>query len=458
MSAQELAVIERHFAPLVPMFDQLLAPYKGLTAQRIIRSCLISCERNPKLLGCTPMSVVSAGTTGAVLGLEADGVSGQGFIIPFKVKGTAVAQWVTGYKGYNTIGARAGLAIDGEVVYEGDQFDYEQGTSAFVRHVRKLGRDPHARLIGAWAAAMAQGRPPVVVIMDVAEINAIRDRSPSYKFDNSSPWKDPQAYIGMAGKTPRRKLARSLPMSAFQWAAAIDTHHEELGHHAFIDPSRPDEPRIVIDGEATRVETPTPGTAFRGVDVEALRQAKFRIQGRARYVEFDNIGAYTADMLRRIEEGSPESIPAFMAQQTELLERYRADYPDEIGEIEARAAAKSPGKPAEAGVSGPDEQTDVENVSPAQAATSGEREGVSSDRPTPPDQSIPISEPGGLDECQTWFRLLFLPKLRTMTDSTDLALFLGDNEQALVRVRGKLDGADLRDLEFEIKQAWEKAQ
>ncbi len=72
-----LAVIEHQLRPLRPMFDQLLRP-TGVPAERIIRSVLISCERTPRLLECTPVSVIQAATTGAVLGLEADGHTGQG--------------------------------------------------------------------------------------------------------------------------------------------------------------------------------------------------------------------------------------------------------------------------------------------------------------------------------------------------------------------------------------------
>ena len=49
-------------------------------------------------------------------GLEVDGVTGQAFLVPFAGK----VQLVVGYKGYNTLGARAGLTITGEVVRSGD--------------------------------------------------------------------------------------------------------------------------------------------------------------------------------------------------------------------------------------------------------------------------------------------------------------------------------------------------
>src|SRR5260370_31572068 len=104
--------------PLRPQFDELLRP-TGVPAERIIRTVLISCERTPQLLECTPISVIQSATTFAVLGLEADGVTGQGYLVPFNntKKRVKEAQALIGYKGYNTLRARSGLTIDGQPVY-----------------------------------------------------------------------------------------------------------------------------------------------------------------------------------------------------------------------------------------------------------------------------------------------------------------------------------------------------
>src|SRR5689334_8691698 len=101
-----------------------------MSPERLVRTVLISVERTPKLRECSMESVVMAATTFAVLGLEVDGVTGQGFLLPFKGK----VQPVTGYKGYNTLGHRAGLTITGGLYREGDEFDYAEGSRAFVHH------------------------------------------------------------------------------------------------------------------------------------------------------------------------------------------------------------------------------------------------------------------------------------------------------------------------------------
>lgn len=254
--ATELALIERQLTPLAPMFTELLKS-TGVSAERIIRSVLISCERTPRLLDCTPGSVIQAATTGAVLGLEADGHTGQGFLVPFRdnKRGLLLAQWQTGYKGYNTLAARVGLTVDGEVVREGDGFDFELGSTAYVKHKKKLGAGTGRRIIASWAVASAPGRNPVVVVLDIDEIMAVKDRSQAAKARGGdaefSPWNDASGpgFAAMAGKTAKRRLGRSLPLSAFIGAARIDEAHEEQGRHAFLHPDR----GLVIDGEAQQL-------------------------------------------------------------------------------------------------------------------------------------------------------------------------------------------------------------
>jgi|SRR5215211_63329 len=235
MPANELAVLEQQFQPLAPHFAQVLGT--RMAPERLIRTVLISCERTPKLLECTRESLVSAAMSAAVLGLEVDGVSGQAFLIPFKDTklNRTRAQLVIGYKGYNTIAARdAHMTITGEAVHEGDEFDYEFGTRAFVRHKPSLEPKTARPVIAAWAKAEAFDRPPIQVVMSIFEIEAIRERAPGGK-RSDSPWNDPLiGFPAMASKTPKRRLARSLPMGLFQLAARMEEAHEEQGKHAYI--------------------------------------------------------------------------------------------------------------------------------------------------------------------------------------------------------------------------------
>jgi recombination protein RecT len=249
----QLVVLERQLAPLAPHFAQVLGT--TMPAERLIRTVAVSCERLPKLFECDRQSLFNAAMSAACLGLEVDGVTGQAYLIPFKGR----AQLVVGYKGYNTLAARSGLTITGGVVREGDDFDYELGDRAYVRHKPKLGA-PGRKIVAAWAVAAAHGRPPVVQVLGIDEILAIKAKSPGAQ-RSDSPWNDPAiGFPAMAEKSAKRRLARSMPLNVMQTAARLDEAVEEQGKGAWIDRDR----GLIVDGEFTTLphrDTQTPTAA-----------------------------------------------------------------------------------------------------------------------------------------------------------------------------------------------------
>lgn len=262
--SSDLVVFERQLAPLAPRFEEVLAGV--MPVERLIRTALISAEKNPDLLTCDRQSFFNAIMTAGVLGLEMDGVTGQAFPIPFKKK----IQCVIGYKGYNTLGARAGLTIDGQVVREGDEFDYELGTGAFIKHKPKLGNT--GRVIGSWAMAAAKDRPPIIAVLGIDELMEVKGKSPGAK-RGDSPWNDPGiGFPAMCSKTAKRRLCRSLPLNTMQLAARMDEAFDEQGQASFITPDK----RLVIEGETSPIaerlqnETPT---------AEALMEPRHRDDG-----------------------------------------------------------------------------------------------------------------------------------------------------------------------------------
>ena len=225
----DLVALERSFEPLVPKFAAVLT---HLTAQRLIRSVMISCERNPVLLTVNRQSLYNAAMSAACLELECDGVTGQSFLIPFAGK----AQLVIGYKGFVTLGARSGLTITGEVVRDGDDFDFDEG-EGWIRHKKLLGK-PDRRIIATWAKAAALDRPAVIKVLDIDDILAVKKKSPA-DAKRDSPWNDPAiGFPAMAEKTAKRRLARSLPLNVMQAAARLDEAFEEQGRSAHINAAR----------------------------------------------------------------------------------------------------------------------------------------------------------------------------------------------------------------------------
>lgn len=292
----ELIVIERNLTAYKPRFDDLL---RGslMDSKALVAGVMIAAERTPKLLECTPQSVLNCANTCAALHLPFDGASGQFFPLPFKMKGVMVAQPNIGYKGFNTIGARGGLSITAGVVREGDdEWDFREGSGGFVRHKRRLGNK--GKHIAAWAVGASRERPDIVCIMGIDEILEIMSRSPAVRFGADTPWKDQAVgFEAMAAKTPRRRLARSIPWEIdngrFLKAARVDEAFNEQGRYSYIDqrgavvdepagdtpsplaerePGAPPATAALIEprAPAVHVSTPPPNT-LTGVDLAKAR-------------------------------------------------------------------------------------------------------------------------------------------------------------------------------------------
>jgi recombination protein RecT len=238
--ASEITIFENTLMPLAPRFEQALAG--AVPVERLMRSIMVSVERNPKLLEANRQSLLNASMSAACLALEVDGITGQAFFVPFKGQ----AQLIIGYKGMNTLGARSGFTIQGEVVREGDEFKYKLGTGGFVDHIPKLGnRSP---IIGAWAIAESRSQPAIISVIGIDDIMAIKAKSPGARRDDS-PWNDPNiGFPAMASKSAKRRLSRAMPLNAdprFHLAAAMEEAVEERGKTAWIEPSR----GLQIEGE-----------------------------------------------------------------------------------------------------------------------------------------------------------------------------------------------------------------
>jgi len=244
--SNDLTVFEQQLQPLVPRFEAVLGNI--MPVDRLTQTAIICVERTPKLLECKRQTLFNACMTFATLALEIDGATGQGFIIPFK----DVAQPVVGYKGYVTLGARAGYTIAGDVIREGDEYEFQKGTDAFLHHKPQLGGGKDRRIIAAYATATSNERPAIVEIMDIDELLAVKEKSAGAK-RSQSPWNDPKVgYPAMCAKTVKRRLARHMPLNVMQLAAAMEQAHEEQNVPSYIDPDK----GVVINGQAQEIIPP----------------------------------------------------------------------------------------------------------------------------------------------------------------------------------------------------------
>ena len=245
----DLAILQQQFKPLEPRLEAALGPAaRTLPLPRLLQTIWVSIERNPKLLEANRQSLMNAALTFAFLGLEVDGATGQGFLLPFKNR----VQPVIGYKGYATLGARSGLTINGDVVREGDDFSFELGSTPYIHHRPKLtGID--RKIVAAWATAAALDRPPIVAVMGIDELFHVKQRAPAGR-TSDSPWNDPAiGFPAMCAKTVKRRLARGMPLNVMQYASRLEEAFEEQGLTGHIDPTQ----GVIIDPEPQEPPTAT---------------------------------------------------------------------------------------------------------------------------------------------------------------------------------------------------------
>lgn len=238
--------VERHDKNLekcLPKFELVLKG-TGLSPARLKQTIISALMANPYLAKSDPTSIMQAAMSAAVLGLECDGATGQGYIVPYGSK----AQFITGYKGYITLAKNNGYIVSGCAVRENDKFEYEQGLTPFLKHKPATGSaTERGAIIYTYATARHASLPPLFDVMHVEQINEIRDGSQGYKAFmagkiKSNPWAT--NYEKMAIKTAIRSLAPQLPLNV-QKAHALESAFEggKLSHIT-------EDGDVVIDGES----------------------------------------------------------------------------------------------------------------------------------------------------------------------------------------------------------------
>jgi len=174
---QQLRGDSKAVVPFPQMLDQLkvqvaLALPKHLNADRMCRIALTEFRKNPALARCDPRSVFAAVVMASQLGLE-PGVLGQGYLIPYGNQ----CQWVPGWQGLVDLAQRSGRAsVWTGAVFNGDQFDFEFGTSPAITHV-PCGEDDPAKLTHAYAVGRVRGAEwPIIDVWNIEKIWKHRDK------------------------------------------------------------------------------------------------------------------------------------------------------------------------------------------------------------------------------------------------------------------------------------------
>lgn len=236
---------------------------RHMDPMRMMRVIVTAAEKNPKLFECTALSLQKCIVEVSQMGLEPDGVRGHAYLIPYynNRESRYECSLQLGYKGMIELALRSGkvASVHAELVYEGEHFEWEEGTSAKLVHKPKLDLDDNAKVLCAYAVATLFGGGSVHAVLRLRDIEKRRAVSKTTRKD--SPWHT--HWEAMAKKSAIRALANVLPQSPeLQRAAVVDEAREE----------RPDAIEasfdLVMGGEG---EKPLPGGGAQGpesVDAE----------------------------------------------------------------------------------------------------------------------------------------------------------------------------------------------
>lgn len=202
-----------------------LALPRHVDPDRMARVFLTAVQRTPKLFECSRISLAGSLILAAQLGLEPDGLLGQGYLIPFwnRKKNLYECQFMPGYRGLMKLARQSGdiSSIYARAVHKKDGFTYRTGLVEVLEHVPY---DPETAsptkadaedqqspgpLVKVYAVAkFKDGSDPQVEVMTRHEIEAIRMMSQN---PNDGPWRT--HYDAMALKSVLKKLCRYLPGS-----------------------------------------------------------------------------------------------------------------------------------------------------------------------------------------------------------------------------------------------------
>jgi recombination protein RecT len=213
-------IIRKSLESSIRAIEQMIPPGAPVTAQRLILVAVAAAQKNPKLLKCTPESVVLSVVQAAELGLEPGGALQHGYLVPYG----AQCQFMPGYRGLIELSRRSGelKTISAVLVYERDEFSlkYVNG-QPHVLHVPLLdGSRGQIRLV--YATAQLGGGYSEFELMTLDEIAMVQQRSKTK--DEDTPWK--RDFGEMAKKTVIKRLLKRCPVSSML-ARAIEIDDQQ---------------------------------------------------------------------------------------------------------------------------------------------------------------------------------------------------------------------------------------
>jgi recombination protein RecT len=188
---------------------------KHVTPERLARVGLQAISRNPKLMECTPESIIGSIMNCASMGLEPN-LIGHAYLVPFwngKTK-CMEAQFQIGYKGIIDLVRRTGdvSRIYAYEVRANDEFDYQLGVEATLKHKPLLNGD-RGEIVAYYAVYHLKdgGYGFYVLSKDEAMEHAKRFSKSQKDGKLFGPWEE--HFDEMAKKTAVKMMSKYMPIS-----------------------------------------------------------------------------------------------------------------------------------------------------------------------------------------------------------------------------------------------------
>ena len=127
-------------APTEKTFIEVYADQANakVRAEQEQKFAMLAAMKNDLLLECTKASIQTAMMELASAKLSLNPSLGEAYLVPYKNNkaGTYECQLIVGYRGFCTGAYRSGIvkSITSGVVFATDDFEYELGSSPFIRH------------------------------------------------------------------------------------------------------------------------------------------------------------------------------------------------------------------------------------------------------------------------------------------------------------------------------------
>jgi recombination protein RecT len=297
---------------------------KHITPDRMARVACTAAMRNPKLLTCTPESLLNALMICSQAGLEPDGR--QAHLIPFENRktGCVEVQVIFDYKGLIQLARRNGVKnIAGDVICEADVFEWSRGMGGLQFKHQVEWRKPRGPVFGAYVI-WQDGDQFDGEVMTKDEIESIRARS---KSPNAGPWQTD--WNEMAKKTVVRRASKRWPLDS-EAAAAIGDEEESVTVDVKPSAAMPQLPATTADADEIPMQPATPEVApqeqlaafvvdecrFTFDDLRKWGERTGNIKGASDLTAFQDIPTKEALRLLRAKDGLRTQLAAMKGEQS----------------------------------------------------------------------------------------------------------------------------------------------